>query len=124
MRNKQKNHFFSHRCETIFASISPVSLPNRKRAAHPIWEPTTRVYVRERFNISEGATLARDMLLAARELALRTKNPGLELEYARHTLAKFTLANVRMNQAGVFVLFFPFFPCSYPSAVWCGSLVL
>jgi hypothetical protein len=43
--------------------------------------------------------LAQDLLEAARGFANRTKYAAMELEMARHVLAKFTLLNIRMTQA-------------------------
>jgi len=65
------------------------------------WESTARVLVAERFNLTEGAILARDLLEAACNYSKRTNSSAMKMEIARHIVAKYTVMNVRMTQGEV-----------------------
>jgi hypothetical protein len=54
----------------------------------------------ERFNLTEGAILARDLLEAACNYSKRTNSSAMKMEIARHIVAKYTVMNVRMTQGG------------------------
>ncbi len=65
------------------------------------WEPTVWVLVAEIFNLKEVAILARDLLEAARNYSKRINSSAMEMEMARHIVAKYTVMNVRMTQGEV-----------------------
>jgi hypothetical protein len=64
------------------------------------WEPTARVLVAERFNLTERAILARDLLETSRNYSKRTNSSAMKMEMARHIEAKYTVMNVRMTHGG------------------------
>ncbi len=58
--------------------------------------------------------MAQDLLEAARVYAKRTNYSVMELEMARHVLAKFTLLNIRMTQEShVFIYDFTIYKYQY-----------
>jgi hypothetical protein len=63
-----------------------------------IWEPLTRVYIYQKFNLTEGGQLVTDLYKAAANFTART-GAGLEIEHARHVYARFVKNNMEMKMA-------------------------
>jgi hypothetical protein len=65
-----------------------------------VWEPTARIYLVQPFNITEAASIARDLVSDARNYSYRVNDSGhVEEIDVRHFVAKFTALNVNLNQA-------------------------
>ena len=62
------------------------------------WEPTTRIYIKQSFNLTEGAQLVKDTYDAAVNYTKRT-GAGLEVEYARFLHSRFVQNNMQMKKA-------------------------
>jgi phage-related tail protein len=63
-----------------------------------VWEPTSRVYIKQSFNLTEGAQLVKDIHDAAVNYTVRT-GAGLEVENARFLYSRFVQNNMQMKKA-------------------------
>ena len=63
-----------------------------------MWEPLTRIYIHQEFNLKEGGQLVADLYQAAVNFTART-GAGLETEHARHVYARFVKNNMEMKSA-------------------------
>jgi hypothetical protein len=63
-----------------------------------LWEPLTRVFIYQRFNLTEGGQLVNDLYQSAINFTART-GAGLEVEHARHVYARFVKTNMEMKKA-------------------------
>ena len=64
-----------------------------------IWEPTSRVYLKQAFNLTQATEIAKDLVSDAQNFSKRVNDSGhLEELDVRHFVAKFTALNVNLNQ--------------------------
>ena len=62
------------------------------------WEPLTRTFIYQKFNLTEGGQLVTDLYQAAVNFTART-GAGLEIEHARHLYARYVKNNMEMKHA-------------------------